>query len=104
MYAIRSYYGFASVLLNILERDRPDYLAVSFDVGRTFRDDMFPDYKGTREKMPDDLSVQIDRIMELVQVFRIPVLTVVTDPAGALHGFINDGDAVLRFAWVVVLV
>ena len=68
-------YGFASVLLNILERDQPPYLAVSFDVGRTFRDDMFPDYKGTREKMPDDLRVQIDRIMELVQVFRIPVLT-----------------------------
>ncbi|MCC6191034.1 MAG: DNA polymerase I [Anaerolineales bacterium] len=68
-------YGFASVLLNILERDRPDYLAVSFDVGRTFRDDLFSGYKGTREKMPDELSVQIDRIMELVQVFQIPVLT-----------------------------
>jgi DNA polymerase-1 len=68
-------YGFASVLLNILERDRPDYLAVSFDVGATFRDELFSDYKGTRDKMPDDLSVQIDRIMELVRVFRIPVLT-----------------------------
>jgi DNA polymerase-1 len=68
-------YGFVSVLLNILERDKPDYLAVSFDVGRTFRDDLYADYKGTREKMPDELSVQIDRIMELVRVFEIPLLT-----------------------------
>jgi DNA polymerase-1 len=68
-------YGFASVLLKILEQDRPDYLAVSFDVGRTFRDDLFADYKGTRDKMPPDLSVQIDRIMELVEAFNIPKLT-----------------------------
>ncbi len=68
-------YGFASVLLKILEQDRPDYLAVSFDVGRTFRDDLFADYKGTRDKMPPDLVVQIDRIMELVEAFNIPRLT-----------------------------
>jgi DNA polymerase I len=68
-------YGFASVLLKILEQDKPDYLAVSFDVGRTFRDALFPDYKGTRDKMPPDLSVQIARIMELVEAFNIPSLT-----------------------------
>jgi len=62
-------YGFASVLLKIMEQDRPDYLAVSFDVGRTFRDDLYADYKGTREKMPDDLQVQIERINELVAAF-----------------------------------
>src|SRR5574341_787777 len=67
-------YGFASVLLKIMEQDRPDYLAVSFDVGRTFRDDLYPDYKGTREKMPDDLQVQIERINELVAAFNIPIL------------------------------
>ena len=68
-------YGFASVLFKILEQDKPDYLAVSFDVGRTFRDDLFADYKGTRDKMPPDLSIQIERIMELVEVFNIPKLT-----------------------------
>jgi DNA polymerase-1 len=67
-------YGFASVLLKIMEQDRPDYLAVSFDVGRTFRDDLYADYKGTREKMPDDLQVQIERINELVAAFNIPIL------------------------------
>ena len=68
-------YGFVSVLLKILEQDQPDYLAVSFDVGRTFRDALYADYKGTRDKMPDDLRVQIDRIMELVAAFNIPLLT-----------------------------
>ncbi len=68
-------YGFTSVLLNLLQKDQPDYLAVSFDAGRTFRDDLYAEYKGTREKMPDELSVQIDRIQEVVAAFGIPLLT-----------------------------
>ncbi len=67
-------YGFTAVLFNIIEEKRPDYLAVSFDVGATFRDDLFPDYKGTRAKMPDDLRAQIERIREVVAAFNIPVL------------------------------
>src|SRR5690349_18939403 len=68
-------YGFVSVVLNLLEKDKPDYLAVSFDVGRTFRDDLYKEYKGTRDKMPDELAVQIDRIQEVVRIFKIPILT-----------------------------
>ena len=49
-------YGFASVLLRILEQDHPEYLAVAFDTGKTFRDEIFPEYKATRAKMPDDLK------------------------------------------------
>jgi DNA polymerase-1 len=67
-------YGFASVLLRILEQERPDYLAVAFDTGKTFRDDMYPEYKATREKMPDDLRAQIERMRELVDTFNIPRL------------------------------
>ena len=67
-------FGFTSVMLRLLEQEHPDYLAVAFDVGRTFRDDLFADYKGTREKMPDDLRAQIDRIRELVDAFNIPRL------------------------------
>lgn len=67
-------YGFTSVLLRLLETEAPEYLAVSFDVGLTFRHELFTDYKGTREKMPDDLGIQIDRIRELVTAFGIPIL------------------------------
>lgn len=69
-------FGFTSVLFRILEQDQPDYLAVAFDTGRTFRDDIFPDYKGTRAKMPDDLRSQIDRIRQLVDAFNIPRLEI----------------------------
>ena len=67
-------FGFISVLLKLLETEAPEYLAVAFDTGSTFRDDLYSDYKGTRAKMPEDLRSQIKRIRELVAAFGIPVL------------------------------
>lgn len=67
-------YGFTSVLLRILAEENPDYLAVAFDTGRTFRDDLFEEYKATREKMPEDLAPQIERMRQLVDTFNIPRL------------------------------
>lgn len=67
-------YGFTSVLLRLLEQEEPEYLAVSFDTGKTFRDELYPEYKATREKMPDDLRLQIERIREVVAAFGIPIL------------------------------
>lgn len=67
-------YGFASVLLRLLENDKPDFLAVAFDVGKTFRHEMYPEYKGTRAKMPDDLRPQIERIRQMVDAFNLPRL------------------------------
>src|SRR5690606_14153693 len=70
-------FGFARQLLDlILAEHPPKYLAVSFDSGLTGRDELYPEYKGTREKMPDELSIQIERIRELVQAFNIPLLEV----------------------------
>lgn len=67
-------FGFTRVLLDLLEKDQPDYLAVSFDRGLSGRDTLYDEYKGTRDKMPDELSVQMARIQQLVQAFNIPVL------------------------------
>ena len=67
-------YGFASVLLRIFKQERPDYFAVAFDTGKTFRDTIYPEYKGTRAKMPDDLRTQIERIRQMVDAFNIPRL------------------------------
>ncbi len=67
-------YGFARELFRIIEQEKPDYLAVAFDTGKTFRDQIFPAYKATRAKMPDDLAPQIKRIRELVDAFNIPRL------------------------------
>jgi DNA polymerase-1 len=67
-------YGFTSILLSLLNRERPEYLAVAFDTGKTFRNEMYPDYKATRAKMPDELKPQIERIRELVDAFNFPRL------------------------------
>jgi DNA polymerase-1 len=69
-------YGFARELIRIIEQEKPEYIAVAFDTGKTFRDKIFPEYKGTRAKMPDDLSPQIGRIRQLVDAFNIPRLEV----------------------------
>jgi DNA polymerase-1 len=68
-------YGFATMLFKVWNDEKPDYIAAAFDKGRTFRDDKFADYKATRAKMPDELSPQIERIMQLVQAFGIPAIT-----------------------------
>ncbi|MRR31339.1 DNA polymerase I, partial [bacterium] len=62
-------YGFANILLRLLEVDKPEYLAVAFDTGKTFRNELFPQYKATRAKMPDDLRPQIERIRQMVDDF-----------------------------------
>jgi DNA polymerase-1 len=67
-------FGFARELLRIFEQEKPDYLAVAFDTGKTFRDEIFPAYKATRAKMPDDLRLQIERIRQMVDAFNIPRL------------------------------
>ncbi|MBE2235848.1 MAG: DNA polymerase I [Anaerolinea sp.] len=68
-------FGFFSMLLNTLREQQPDYVAVAFDVGKTFRHQEYADYKGTRERMPDDLRLQVTRIQEIVQALNIPIFT-----------------------------
>lgn len=67
-------YGFTSILLRIFQQENPDYLAVVFDKGKSFRHQLYEDYKGTRAKMPDDLRSQVERMREIVDAFNIPRL------------------------------
>ena len=51
-------FGFTKYILELIVREHPDYLAVAFDPpGGTFRNEMFPEYKATREETPDRKSV-----------------------------------------------
>ncbi len=73
---VNAVYGFASILLNILNKELPDYIAVAFDLkGPTFRHLEYKEYKATRMKAPDELYAQIPRIHELVKAFQIPIYT-----------------------------
>jgi DNA polymerase I len=86
-------YGFARTLLDILNKDKPEYLLVAFDEGMSGRDDLYPEYKGTREKMPDDLSSQMARIRQLVEAFNIPILARAGYEADDLMGTIARQSA-----------
>lgn len=66
-------FGFASILLSMIQEQRPDYVAVSFDIGRTFRDDLYSDYKAGRAETPEEFHPQLDRIKQLVAALNIPV-------------------------------
>lgn len=67
-------FGFMNILLGLLQKEMPQYLAVAFDTGKTFRNDIFPEYKATRAKMPDELRSQIEVIREIIDAFNIPRL------------------------------
>lgn len=69
-------WGFARTMLDLMQNDRPQYLAVSFDMGLSGREALYGEYKGTREKMPDSLRVQIDYIEQMVDAFNMPRLAV----------------------------
>jgi len=70
-------YGFLLSLLALIEEHRPDRLAVVFDPKPpTFRHEMYPEYKATREKMPDDMRSQLPLINELLEAMGIRHLSV----------------------------
>ncbi|MEM7345245.1 MAG: DNA polymerase I [Chloroflexota bacterium] len=68
-------YGFTNMILAVWKEYDPDYFIVTFDRGDTFRHSMYTEYKATREKMPDDLRSQIEKIEALVKAFNMPVFT-----------------------------
>ncbi len=82
-------YGFARALMDVLEKDQPAYIAVTFDEGLSGREELYPAYKAQREAMPDDLSVQIGQIQTLVAAFNIPVLTRPNTEADDIIGTIS---------------
>jgi len=65
-------YGFATMLLSLLTGEKPTHVAVAFDVSRkTFRSEIFPEYKANRSKTPDEFRSQISYLHELVTAFGI---------------------------------
>src|SRR4030081_665733 len=68
-------YGFIRMLLKLLKDARPSHIAVVFDSSKkTFRDDLFENYKANRVQTPSDLIKQIPYIYRAVDAFRIPRL------------------------------
>jgi len=70
-------YGFLTILIKVLGDLKPEYVIVAWDKSsKTFRKDMYADYKATRTAMDDDLRVQIAPTKELVKVLGLPLVEV----------------------------
>ncbi len=70
-------YGFVQSLLKIMDDEKPEHVAVVFDTKQpTFRHKEYPQYKATREKMPEDMYASMDRLKEVIRAFNIPIVEV----------------------------
>ncbi|WP_067709197.1 DNA polymerase I [Erwinia sp. ErVv1] len=70
-------YGVLNMLRSLLLQYKPDHVAVVFDAkGKTFRDELFEDYKSHRPPMPDDLRAQIEPLHNMVRAMGLPLLAV----------------------------
>jgi DNA polymerase-1 len=91
---VSAIFGFSRMLLTLIREQKPDYLAVAFDPPeKSFRFQLYDEYKANRQKMPDDLRAQIEEIKTLVKELGLPVIV--------MDGWEADdvlGSAAHRFA------
>lgn len=67
--------GFTNTLLEILKNQKPSHIAVVFDApGKTFRSDLYPEYKAHRNETPEDIKKSIPIVKSLIEAFNIPML------------------------------
>ncbi len=66
--------GFMNTLNEVLDKEKPTHMAVAFDVGKTFRNDAFPEYKAQREATPEDIRLAVPIIKDLMSAMRITCL------------------------------
>ena len=66
--------GFCNTLKEITDKEKPTYLGVAFDEGKTFRHEAFPPYKAQREATPEDIKQAVPFIKEILEAMHIPVL------------------------------
>ncbi len=94
-------FAFTGMLLKLFNQFEPRYVAMAIDSeGKTFRDEIYEDYKANREAPPEDFAVQIPRILEITRLFGVPVLShqgaeaddIIATIATRLTASDHDGD------------
>ncbi|HTS88854.1 MAG TPA: DNA polymerase I [Gemmatimonadales bacterium] len=99
-------WGVVNFLLRLREKYQPDYLAWVHDAGDSFRTELYPEYKSTREKLDEELQVEFDRSVErigqLLAAFRVPVVSVPGYEADDVIGTLASQAA--ERGWQVVIV
>ncbi|MBD3359744.1 MAG: DNA polymerase I [Candidatus Buchananbacteria bacterium] len=86
---VNAVYGFTTIFLKALRELKPDYVAVTFDKARkTFRDEIYTEYKAQREAAPPELYEQTPKIKKLLKLFHVPVYEIDNYEADDLIGTI----------------
>lgn len=95
-------FGFASMLLSVLLDERPEYAIVTFDKGPSFRVREYPEYKAHREKMPDAMRGQMQRVRDFVTALGMPLVELEDFEADDLLGTLSRQAAALALDVVIV--
>src|SRR6187431_1705659 len=96
-------YIFVTMLRKLLNEQKPQYIAASFDLpGRTFRDDLVADYKANRAPMPDELAEQIPMVHAACEALGVPILTSRSYEADDVIGTLAEKAAAAGFDVVIV--
>ncbi len=87
-------HGVLTMILKLIREEQPSHVAVVFDApGKTFRDEIFPEYKATRPPMPDELRAQVQPILDAVKAMGLPLLCVDGVEADDVIGTLCDQAA-----------
>lgn len=80
-------FGFVNTLHDVLKKESPDYVGIAFDPkGGNFRMKLDPNYKAQREKTPEDISISIPIIKDIIKAFNIPIYEVANYEADDIIG------------------
>jgi DNA polymerase-1 len=100
---VSAVYGFALMLLKVLNELKPTHFAVAFDKkGPTFRHELYDGYKAQRPPLPEELGSQINRVKEMVRTFKIPLFEVDKYEADDVLGTLSQQAAVQGIDTVIV--
>lgn len=95
--------GFCKILMKLLREEQPSHVVMVFDApGKTFRDEMYPQYKANRDETPPELISQFPLIDKVVEAFEIPILRVPGVEADDVMGTIGKRAAEAGLETVLV--
>jgi len=96
-------HGFISMMLNILQNEKPTHLAVAFDLSRSsFRTDEYPEYKGTRGETPPEFNGQTELLQEALEAMGIITLTKVNYEADDIIASLADQGSAAGYRVLIV--
>ena len=95
-------YGVINMMRRLLKDYNPEYLAVVFDAkGKTFRNDMYKEYKANRPSMPDDLAQQIEPIHNIIKAMGLPLICVPGVEADDVIGTLSEQATALGIDTII---